>query len=132
MIGKIFLLITLLLIGTTFAAEKINSTFPDITGNYKCRGYDPDDKGNYTNVISVKKMGANYSFQWLDNNGYPTAYGTGVVNTNLPNTIAVAYENLTYKTNTGIILYTFKDGSLKGTWTFKGYHQLGSDNCQKK
>lgn len=127
--------IFLLLASTTFAVDKVTPTFPDIQGDYICKGVDPfgDGNSNYINYFSIKKTGATYSFEWVDKNGYPTAYGTGIFNNNLQNTIAVAYLNVFDKTNTGIVFYKIStDGSLQGRWTIKANSKVGTDNCKKK
>lgn len=118
-------------VSTTFAADNVN---PNIIGNYTCKGYDPfDHGGNYTNYFSIIKQKNTYSIKWVDRNGYPTAYGTGIINSNLPDTLAVVYENMEDKKYTGIALYKIDaDGSLKGIWTIKTDNKTGTETCTKK
>lgn len=132
-IQKIFLVIIFSFSFTSFALEKMEPEFPNIVGEYKCHGYDPfADEKNYLAHYSIEKKGGTYFFEWVDNKGYPTAYGIGILNDTLKKTIAVAYINLNneYK---GIILYKISsDGSLDGIWTAAGDTVTGTESCKRQ
>lgn len=123
---KSILLSTLLLLSvpTAFAL--------DLEGKYVCEGYDPFAGSSYTNYFSIKKTGDAFFFQWVDRKDYPTAYGTGVLNKNSKNNIAVVYMNLGNKQK-GLLLYTInQDGSLSGKWTVQADDKMGTEICKKR
>lgn len=128
----LLLIIILLLIPISFAAH-IASSDASIGGKYFCKGYDVVEKSKYSNFITVDKTGDTYSFKWIDSKGYPTAYGTGVMNANVKNVMAVVYENLNNHDNKGIIFYKINpDGSFTGRWAVKKDNLIGTDNCSKR
>jgi len=104
----------------------------DFSGNYKCQGYDPYNKQNYSYAkVTFVKNDTVYNIQWQDENGNPIMLGTGLVNPNVMDSLAVIYStpkkeffNLgNYKRN--------PDGSLQSTWISEGNKLIGNETCNK-
>lgn len=118
---------------TTQTTQTPQATQTNLEGKYTCKGYDPFTKGNYVNYYSITKTGDVYAVKWVDSKGYPTAFGTGIINSKSPNIFAVGYFNMFSKENTGVCLYQIaEDGTLNGRWTIKGDDKVGTDVCKKQ
>lgn len=112
-------------------AEPSSSSSLNIVGNYACSGRDLNG-GEYNNLLTVSSTGNTYTFQWNDRNGYPIEYGTGVVNSNLQNLVAVVYWSAKNLDQKGILAYELKpDGSLQGTWTARMESKIGTETCTR-
>lgn len=127
-IKKIYLILFVSLLGISA------TSYADIVGSYTCKGTDPfsTTTPNYTNTVNVTKNGDTYSFQWLDANGYPYIYGTGLIHKDLPDVVSVLSWDPTHEDYLVTVAYEIKsDGSLQGIWTLKSGSQTGTENCTK-
>ena len=115
-----------LVAGQTYAAG-------DISGSYKCSGYDPYDKTNYTESIVFKKAGSAYSIQLIHSDSVvPYNLGTGVMNKDVNNAMGLVYWDPQKPTTMGTELFEIKsDGSLDGVWTSSGTKWIGTETCTK-
>lgn len=105
----------------------------DISGSYKCSGYDPYDKTNYNETIVFKKTGDTYSIQLIhEDSVVPYNLGTGVMSKDVNNAIALVYWDPQKPTTMGTELFEIKaDGSLEGIWTSSGTKVTGTEMCTK-
>lgn len=114
------------------AGTNTSDSSASIVGSYACKGHDPINNNDYNNKLSVTKTGDTYSFQWTDDNGYPMAYGTGILNTNLKNIITVGFVDAKATDRKGILIYQISgDGSLQARWTLKTETKVGTETCKK-
>lgn len=117
---------------TTNGSSKSESTPPDITGSYQCKGYDPGGNSNYTNPITVTKNGDTYAFQWLNSSGYPFNLGTGIMIPNLNNVVSVVFWDPKKSDYFGTMVYAIgSDGTLDGGWVIQGTKKAGTETCIK-
>jgi hypothetical protein len=121
---------------TTAAPAMANSggTGGDVSGTYKCSGYDPYDKTNYTENIVLKKNGdSTYNVQLIHSDSVvPYNLGTGVAMQGVNNAISYTYWDPQKPTVMGTEIFEVKpDGSLVGSWTSSGTNWVGTENCTK-
>lgn len=116
----------------TMAASQVFAE-PDIVGKYTCSGSSMDGSNSYTQPLVVSKRGDGYSFQWLNSDTeFPQYLGTGLYNPNVPNAIAVAYQDAKDQKSAAVTFYQIKsDGSLHGFWMYIGNKTGGKEDCTK-
>lgn len=109
-----------------------SSTGTDFSGTYKCDGYDPYNKNNYSYSHATFTKNDNvYNVQWQDDNGNPVMLGTGIMNSNVPDAIAILYSS---PKKDYYILGLYKknaDGTLQSTWVSGGSKLIGTETCKK-
>jgi hypothetical protein len=124
---KLILASALTLLCMTAFADTTN-----FSGTYTCKGHDPFQNLDYSKKLSISTAGDTYLFQWLDEKGNPTAYGTGVSNPNLQNTVGVGFWDAKNEDTAGAAIFQLgTDGSLQGTWTLKTENKQGTETCTK-
>ncbi len=124
-------LVALALISTSAAFAKT----PNIEGSYKCGGYDPFFKKDYTGVVTVKKTGDTFALTMRYDTGNST--GTGIM---LPLTkqglsnMAIVYKDDKDPNMVGVQHYTIsKDGKkMAGLWTNGGETKVSTETCVKE
>ncbi len=123
---------TILMVTQVFAAAESASKGIDLTGKYECSGANSDGSSSYSSPLEIKKHGDFYSFQWLSNEtGFPTDVGTGIFNSDVPNSIAVAFRDTKNEKSIAVVFYQIKaDGSLHGNWAFLG-NKTGGNETRK-
>lgn len=111
-----------MLITPAFAAS-------DISGAYKCTGYDPESKNSYDADLTVKKTGETYKFVWKMND---TSFsGTGFFSTTSADTIAAEWWNPKNQNSSGVMIYQVKPNVLDGHWVYADKETLGTETCKK-
>ncbi len=103
----------------------------DLSGKYTCSGANSDGSSAYSSPLEIKKHGDFYSFQWLSNDtGFPTDVGTGISNTDVPNSVAVVFKDVKNDKSVAVAFYQIKsDGTLQGNWGFLGDKTGGTEKC---
>src|SRR5262245_14578059 len=97
-----------LLLGSPTYAEEA----PNIVGNYKCEGTNPDGQV-YKGTVQIKKDGDAYAVTWAIGQG-DNYKGIGILEGNV---LAVSY----YGGITGVVVYRVeKGGKLVGKWALVG------------
>ncbi len=103
----------------------------DISGTYKCSGYDPFVKASYNADLTVSKTGDTYRLQW--GTGGKDFAGTGMISKQFTNAIAAEYWNPSNQNNSGVILYKIQpDNTLEGDWTVSDQSMIGNETCKKQ
>ena len=105
---------------------------PTIVGNYNCQR--TDATGSTSSLpLTVSQTGDTFTFQWNNANGYPTAYGTGVMTKSLNNMVSVVFWDAKDQNTYGNELFMMKpDGSLSANWTLQSDSKVGSENLHQE
>lgn len=102
----------------------------DISGNYKCTGYDANAKSNYETELVIQKTGSTYNLTWKL--GDITYFGTGMFSKTAHDVLASTFVNSKEKEKAGLIIYQAKnDGSLDGSWVYANGEVVSSESCNK-
>jgi hypothetical protein len=121
------------LLATLFAIAFSSSVYaipPDITGNYRCNGYDPYGKISYTNPITITQVNNVYNFQWLATSGNSLILGTGLFNKNVDTVLSVVFWDPKEPSYFGTeIFQILPDGTLNANWVLQGHNLIGSESC---
>lgn len=105
---------------------------PNIVGNYTCNRVSANGQTN-NHTLNISKTDETYTFQWDDSNGNPTMYGTGLIQSKLPNVIATTFWNISNDENTGVEIFAIKsDDSLQGDWLLQSTKDNGSETCSRQ
>jgi hypothetical protein len=102
----------------------------DITGIYKCTGYDPGDKSSYDSELTIAKTGDTYSFKWKEND--TNFSGTGFFSSTAPDLIAVEWWKPKGQNTSGVIIYKASAGLLDGHWAYADKEVIGTETCKKQ
>ena len=125
--------IALLAILSVFTFGAYADTTPDISGTYKCSGFDPYSQKNFNENLVFTKTGATYSMQLIDSSStVPYMLGTAMFNSDTKNAFSFVCWDPNKPESFGVGLYQIKaDGSLDGVWTTKDTTQVGTETCTK-
>ncbi len=106
---------------------------PDITGNWKCMGYDPMQKKNYTASGEIKKTGDTYSLvNWKDDGSNEARSGTGIHNNKMKNSLAVMSWSNDNSENVIFGLYQIQSSNkIVGMWTMKNGKVPAEEICER-
>ena len=113
---------------TTTPTTTPTTTGGDISGNYKCSGYDPYDKTNYNENLVFTKNGDTYNVQLIHSDSVvPYNLGTGLASNDGSNTVGMVYWDPQKPATNGTELFEIKsDGSINGVWTSSGTKDVGT------
>lgn len=128
-------LVTVLGMAMLCCVPIVTSAQPDISGTYKCLGYDPTSNNpNFKENITFKKNGDTYKVELVENNSViPYLIGTGIVNKNIDNAISFVFwdpTNATKRTGTEFVRIN-TDGSLDGVFAYINKNIAGKETCKK-
>ncbi len=106
------------------------SASTDISGNYKCTGFDANVKSNYTSSLVIQKTGDAYNLMWKS--GDVSYTGTGIFSKTAPDTLATIFINPEEKIKSGVMIYQVKpNGSLDGSWVYVNNTVMSTETCDK-
>ncbi len=106
---------------------------PDITGNWKCMGYDPMQKKKFVVSGEIKKTGDTYSFiNWKGDETNGTRSATGIHNNKMENSLSVMFWSNNNPEYVGFGLYQIKSANkIVGTWTMKNGKVTAEETCER-
>src|SRR6188474_519666 len=123
----------LLLTGIVLGLSSAVFAMPNITGNWKCTGYDPMMKKDFHVSGEIQKNGDVYSLvNWKDNDTNDARSGTALHNKALKDSLAVMFWDNDDAEKTGFGIYQIKSANkIVGTWTMKNGKVATEETCER-
>jgi hypothetical protein len=122
-----------ILLTAMFGVSITAFAFPDITGKWRCSGYDPYLKQNFSVSGDIKKSGETYALvNWKnDATGEPRS-GTGVQYEKIDNTFAAVFWSDNDSSQVGFALSKVHSADkMVGTWTIKNGTMVAEETCER-
>lgn len=102
----------------------------DISGSYKCTGYDSEAKSSYDADLMIVKTGDSYSFKWKESDSEFS--GTGIFSKAATDIVAAEFWNPSNQNKSGVIIYQVKTDTLNGNWAYADKGTVGTETCKKQ
>ena len=122
-----------IIFSTLFGMSVSSFAFPDITGKWRCSGYDPYLKQNFSVSGEITKTGETYALNnWKnDVTGEPRS-GTGVRYEKIENTFAVVFWSDNDPSQVGFALSKVHSANkMVGIWTIKKGNMVAEETCER-
>lgn len=111
-------------------STKILAAAPVFAGDYKCVGYDPYIKKQYTGTVSIREQNTVYKILMQYNTGEKLVATGGQYNEQL---LSVVFQDPSNLRKVGLEQYTFDTDrkKIQGYWVYLGKDKLGSEVCER-
>ncbi len=123
-----YFLFTLIL--STFTSLCFAEPEPNFEGTYRCGGYDPYLKKDYSGTVSIVRYNQVYNLLMTYDTGEVARGTAGLWD---DTTLAVVFQDLKNLQHIGLERYTYsKDRKkIQGYWVYLGGDKLGKEVCVK-
>lgn len=123
----------LIVLGSLFSISAASFAFPDITGNWRCSGYDPYVKQNFSVSGEIQKSGDTYSLvNWKNDATGELRSGTGVANEKADNSFAAIFWSNNDPSMVGFaVSKVYSADKMVGTWTVKNGTMSAEETCER-
>jgi hypothetical protein len=113
----------LILAAAFLCLAAVAPAWADPSGTYKVSGINLDGTTKYDGSVTLTQTGDTFKVVWTF--GDTTVTGTAIGNDDV---LSVGYAS---GTNSGVALFTSKDGNWEGVWSYLGQTKLGSEQWSK-
>jgi hypothetical protein len=104
---------------------------PSFAGSYQCKRVDASNNTN-TYPLEIINNGNTYTFEWMDANGFPLYYGTGITHPTAPTLAIASFFDPKNPSAFGVEFFKIKpDNSLQSNWVLQQSNQVGSETCTR-
>jgi len=119
-----------ILIGCLTLFLSVNSFAYNFIGVYKCKGYDPYLKRNYSGTVTIAAQNTVYKITMDYDTGEKYKATGGPYSTNL---LSVVFQDINKPDHVGLEQYTLSEDEKKmgGFWVYLGKDKLGEEICEK-
>lgn len=105
---------------------------PDFIGTYKCKGYDPYLKKNYSGTVVISQQNTVYKVDMDYDTGEKYNGTAGLFD---DNSISVVFQSKNDLKLVGLERYAYIENNPKligGYWVYLGKDKLGTEECEKQ